>query len=126
MVVKVKVVTPKEAFELCKEGALLLDIRDEFINAFKQFDVELVINIPLKKLNDKINNLPKGQLIIIADTSGINSKEVFNNLFKKGFNVCVLAGGFVEWERDGFPILINKKERLSGSCACQLRPREKK
>ncbi len=120
-----KAVTPKEAFELCKEGALLLDIRDEFINAFKQFDVELVINIPLKKLNDLINNLPKGQLIIIADSSGINSKEVYNKLFDQGFNVCVLAGGFVEWERDGLPILINKKERLSGSCACQLKPRER-
>lgn len=118
-----KAVSPKEAYNLCKEGAILLDIREDYLSAYKQFNVDLVLFIPKSKLEENLKNLPKGQLLIIVDSSGIYSREVCNELITKGFNVCYLAGGFVEWERDGLPILINQKERLSGSCMCQLKPR---
>ncbi len=51
-----------------------------------------------------------------------------NGFFKdKGFeNIANMAGGLVEWERDGLPLKSDKSERLSGSCACMLRKREKK
>ena len=35
-----------------------------------------------------------------------------------------MAGGIVDWERDGLPVKTNIEERLSGSCMCQLKPRE--
>jgi hypothetical protein len=35
-----------------------------------------------------------------------------------------MAGGIVDWERDGLPLKTNIEERLSGSCMCQLKPRE--
>jgi len=48
-------------------------------------------------------------------------------LLKKGFsNLANLAGGIVDWERDGLPLRIDRTEQLDGSCVCQLRPRNKK
>lgn len=47
-------------------------------------------------------------------------------MIQAGFqNTYNLAGGFVEWERDGLPIKIDVQERLSGSCMCQLKPRKR-
>jgi 3-mercaptopyruvate sulfurtransferase SseA len=43
----------------------------------------------------------------------------------KGFEkIANLAGGIVDWERDGLPITTDITKRLSGSCICQLKPRE--
>jgi hypothetical protein len=47
-------------------------------------------------------------------------------LISRGFTkVAGLAGGIVEWERDGLPLLLDNKARLSGSCMCQLKFRNK-
>jgi rhodanese-related sulfurtransferase len=63
--------------------------------------------------------------MIIADAAGIHSKEAVKLLMDKGFadRMANLAGGLVEWERDGMPLVIDKTEKLSGSCMCQLRRR---
>jgi hypothetical protein len=47
-------------------------------------------------------------------------------LKEKGFSkIANMAGGIVDWEHDGLPIKTNVEERLSGSCICQLKPRER-
>ena len=44
---------------------------------------------------------------------------------EQGFdNIANLAGGIVDWERDGLPINTDITARLSGSCMCQLKPRD--
>jgi hypothetical protein len=56
----------------------------------------------------------------------LRSHEVMEFLLLKGFtNIANLAGGIVEWEQDGLPLKIDITEQLSGSCVCQLRPRNK-
>ena len=45
---------------------------------------------------------------------------------KKGYgNIANMAGGIIDWEKDDLPMKINTSERLTGSCMCQLKPREK-
>jgi 3-mercaptopyruvate sulfurtransferase SseA len=39
-------------------------------------------------------------------------------------NVANMAGGIVDWERDGLPLTTDINNRLSGSCMCQLKARE--
>ena len=40
--------------------------------------------------------------------------QAFKN---KGFiRIANMAGGIVDWERDGLPLKTNIEERLSGSC----------
>jgi rhodanese-related sulfurtransferase len=118
--------SPGEAVDWCAEGALILDVREEYISQFKKFDVPSVIQIPLGRLINEIAQLPRDKRIIVADSSGLHSKEACLFLHERGFTqVSNLAGGFVEWERDGMPFDTDKSQRLSGSCACQLRARDK-
>jgi rhodanese-related sulfurtransferase len=120
-------VSAHEAFELCKKGAIIVDVREEFMIGFKMFDVEEVIYCPKSKIEENYSEIPKDKTLIFADATGIHSKEAVLFLLEKGFdNIANLAGGLVEWERDGVSIKIDYSQRLSGSCACQLKRRDKK
>jgi rhodanese-related sulfurtransferase len=117
--------TPREAAEWCMKGAVILDIRQYYIGQYKKFGVPNTAQIPLSQLKDEFEVLSKDTWIIVADSSGLHSKEACLFLEQNGFTqVSNLAGGFVEWERDGMPISVNTSERLTGSCACQLRARD--
>lgn len=120
--------SPAKALGLCRAGAVIIDIRGDYITAFKKFDVPEVIYFTKGgRQNLNFENLDKNRVYIVAETStSINSREIVGTMVNKGFkSVYNLAGGFVEWERDGLPVLENKKARLSGSCMCQLKPRNR-
>jgi rhodanese-related sulfurtransferase len=117
--------SPREAFELCGKGAVIVDVRESYLSNFKNFDVAEILFIPISKLEPELSELPKDKNLIFADTVGLRSKEAVIFLKDKGFkNIANMAGGIVDWERDGLPLKININERLSGSCMCQLKPRE--
>lgn len=120
--------TPKQAFALCQKGAVLIDVRDASMNRFKMFDVPETIYCPFSILKETYLHLPLGKPMIFADSSGLHSKEAVHFLAEKGLSSLIanLAGGLVEWERDEMPLITDKSEQLSGSCMCQLRPRNKK
>lgn len=120
--------TPREALEWCHKGALLVDVRETYMNRFKLFGVPEVICCPFSILEKNFRNLTSDKLLIFADAAGLHSKEAVKFLSDKGFGfrIANLAGGLVEWERDGLPLIIDKSEQFSGSCMCMLRPRENK
>jgi len=120
--------TPRQAFALCQNGAILIDVRETYMNRFKMFDVPEIIYCPFSILEETYLHLPLEKPMIFADSSGLHSKEAVQFLMEKGFGARVanMAGGLVEWERDELPLIIDKSEKLSGSCMCQLRPRNKK
>ncbi len=120
--------SPNQAFILCNEGAVLVDVREEYLNRFKIFDVPGLFFCPKKKLAELAATLPSDKLLIIADASGIHSPEAVRWLIENGFEgKCAnLSGGLVDWEHSGLPVLIDINERLSGPCVCQLKPRATK
>lgn len=119
-------VSPVEAFELCTRGAVIIDVREDYLNNFKNFNVNEIMFLPKSKLEQEFTKLPEDKYLIVADTVGLKSKEAVIFLKDKGFEkIANMAGGIVDWERDGLPLRTNKEERLSGSCVCQLKPREK-
>lgn len=121
-------VTPHQALALCQKGAVIIDVREEAICRFKMFDVPQVIYCPFSMLEETYLYLPEEKPMIFADAAGLHSKEAVKLLVAKGLagRIANLAGGLVEWERDELPLVIDKSEKLSGSCMCQLRPRNKK
>lgn len=120
-------VSPKEAFELVKNGALIVDVREDYLGSFKTFDIPELICIPKSKLEEEYTNLPVDKYLIFADAVGLRSKEAVIFLKIKGFEkIANMAGGIVDWERDGLPLKTDISGRLSGSCMCQLKPRENK
>lgn len=121
-------VTPRQALELCRKGALLVDVREAELNRFKMFDVPEILYCPFSIMEQTFENLPADKPIIFADAAGLHSREATMLAIRKGieYRVANLAGGLIEWERDELPLVIDKSEKLSGSCMCQLRPRDKK
>jgi rhodanese-related sulfurtransferase len=118
-------VSPHEAFELCGKGAVIVDVREEYLNNFKNFDVPEILFFPVSRLVQKLSELPLDRYLIFADTVGLRSKEAVILLKNKGFiKIANMTGGIVDWESDGLPLKTNIEERLSGSCMCQLKPRE--
>ncbi len=119
--------TPRNAYYEAKTGkALIVDVREATLTGYKRFDVPSVIYLPLSQIDSRFDVLPKDFPLIIADSAGLRSHEAMEILRAKGFTLIAnLAGGIVEWERDGLPLIIDNKERLDGSCMCQLRPRNK-
>lgn len=120
--------TPRQTLGLCRKGAVLLDVREEFMNRFKMMDVPEIIYCPFSILEKTYMNLPVEKPLIFADASGIHSKEAVKFLIGIGFSgrIANMAGGLIEWERDELPLIIDRTEKLSGSCMCQLRPRKNK
>ena len=120
--------SPLQAQKFCDEGAVIVDVREDYLNRFKIFDVPALIFCPNKTLIEFIESLPADKPLIIADASGIHSPEAVRLLMDHGFagHCANLSGGLVSWEHTGLPVVINYEERLPGQCVCQLRLREKK
>jgi rhodanese-related sulfurtransferase len=119
--------TPSETYELCCKGAVLVDVRENYINTYKMLQVENVIYCPFSTFQNGHQEFSPDQFLIFADSAGLKSKEAALFLKRQGFaDVYNMAGGMVEWERDGLPVLIDIGERLTGSCMCQLKPHERK
>jgi len=119
--------SPNEAFDLCGKGAKLVDVREDYLNSFKMFGVEKVIYLPKSLFSENYQQLSRDEYLIFADSAGLRSKEAVLFLLGKGYDkIANLAGGIVEWERDGLPLNIDISERLTGSCMCQLKPRDRK
>ena len=120
--------SPQQAYKLCLEGAVIVDVREEYLNRFKIFDVNGLIFCPMKSLPELLVNLPVDKPLIVADASGIHSPEAVKILMNNGFkeNCANLSGGLVDWEHAGLPVVINYEERLSGQYVCQVKPGEKR
>ena len=117
-----------EAYNLLnEENAVLLDVRASYLQDFKRFDVPRSLQIAFEELTERAAGLPKEVFYICADSAGIFSQNAAQILIDAGFEKAGnLAGGLVDWERAGLPVTTDIHERLSGSCMCQLKPREKK
>ena len=118
--------TPREAHARCLTGSLILDIRPEVLCSYKSFDVPEVLYCPWQELESYLDQLPADREIIVADSSGIQGRQIITILLETGLTkIAGLAGGMVEWERDGLPVKLDNQARLSGSCMCQLKFRER-
>jgi rhodanese-related sulfurtransferase len=118
-------ISASEALGLLEEGAIILDVRPEY-ELGKLFDVNQIIYCPYPEIHEKLSQLPRDMLLIVADAVGLRSKEVAGLLISEGFNnITHLAGGIVDWERDGHPVTQDRSRILNGPCMCQLKPRNK-
>jgi rhodanese-related sulfurtransferase len=109
--------TPGVSLELSKTGAIIIDVRENYMNGFKMFASSNVIYAPFSELGN--------YLLIFADAVGLKSREAVLFMKEHGYeNIANMAGGIVDWERDGLPLTTDIRNRLTGSCMCQLKKRE--
>jgi rhodanese-related sulfurtransferase len=120
-------VLPAEVIPLLQQGAVLVDLREEVETDIKSFGVESLIYLPHYEFDEKWNTLPLEKPLILADSVGIWSKKAAATLQSRGYvQVASLAGGFNEWDKDGFPVKSGKCQPLNGPCLCMIKPHEKK
>ncbi len=119
-------VLPSELITLLQQGATLIDLREEMETEIKAFGIEQVVYLPHIDFAEKWGTLPLEKQLILADSVGIWSKKAAAFLHSKGYQVASLAGGFTDWEKDGFPVKAGKYQPLNGPCLCMIKPHERK
>jgi rhodanese-related sulfurtransferase len=113
--------SPREALKEAHRGAVFLDVREEYDTDYKRFQVPEVILCPYRRFQEFVDSLPRDRPLIVADSTGLRSREITEKLSALGFDAANLNGGMVDWERDGLPITVDKNAELHGQCVCRLR-----
>ena len=118
----------KQAKEICptttmgkvKEGALMVDVRREDEVASVTYDVPNYMNIPLDQLENRINEIPKDQEIVMVCRSGGRSLKATYFLMNAGYeNVSNMSGGIIKWVSKKFPAKGDVQGLLDSlSCDC--------
>ena len=118
--------SPKDAYDILLNGAIAVDIREDYELDYKLLDVPESIFIANSKFKTSYEILSKTKALIIVDTVGLRSKDAVIFLQERGYtNVANLNGGLVDWDKDKLPMKVDKYAELSGSCACMLKPMRK-
>jgi len=115
--------SPKQAYDCCLNGATIVDVREEYEIAIKDFGINGKLFYPFTGFEKLFRTLPKNKPLILADCVGIHSKAAVRILLENGYyNIANMAGGIADWERDGLP--MNKDiEIMGGQCPCQIKSR---
>jgi len=100
----VKEVCPTSTQELINRGYLLLDVRENREVEQIAFNVPRILNIPLSELEDRYNQIPKDEIIIVACLTGERSYRAILYLKSIGFtNLINMKKGIEKWVQKGFP-----------------------
>ena len=100
----VKEICPTTTQEWVKKGALLVDVREK--NEIKEvaYDVANIINIPLSEFEERFNEIPKNQDVVMVCRDGGRSLRAAGFLVNHNYtNVVNMQHGIVRWVQKGFP-----------------------
>jgi rhodanese-related sulfurtransferase len=122
----VSFVLPSELVPLLQQGAILIDLREEIETEISAFGLEKVHYLPHPLFEKAWESLPLDSPLVLADSVGLWSKKFTLFLHERGYrNVASLAGGFSDWQKDGFPVKKGRYAALNGPCPCMIVPRER-
>lgn len=96
--------TPSEAYGAWQSGdAMIIDVRESYEHA--QAHVPGITLIPMSEIQQRVGELPDGQLIIMCHT-GRRSAQVAQWLESLGDYGAVgnLGGGIMQWATEGLPV----------------------
>ena len=118
---------PKEALCALQDGALLVDLRTDELAEMKAFRVPEAIHLPHLELPGLLSELPGNRPLLLADTSGVFTKDAAHLLLDHGFGeVACLNGGMLAWDQEGLPLVTDPEAILHGECACVMTSRKKR
>lgn len=81
-----------------QDPVFLLDVRDK--TAFSYGSIPMAVNIPLEELEERFNELPLNQPIVVYCKKGQVSEEAAAFLREKGMEAYNLEGGYTRWLMD--------------------------
>ncbi len=82
---------------------VILDVREPY--EYQAGHIPGVKLIPLGELPNRLAEVPKDRPVIVTCRTGNRSGQATNYLREQGYtNVHNMSGGFVAWERAGYPV----------------------
>jgi len=101
----VREVTTAEAVELAKNGAYLIDVREQVEwNAGHASSAHF---FPMSALTERMSDLPAGEMLLVICQSGARSARVAQALTAAGLDAINVAGGTEAWESAGGIIVLD-------------------
>ena len=92
-----------EAYQKYQEGTFLLDVRTP--EEWDEFHAPDTTLIPLDELEMRLDELPKGEEIVVVCRSGNRSQAGRDILLSNGFEQATsMAGGLNAWREAGYPV----------------------
>lgn len=84
------------------DGVSYLDVREP--EEWQAGHIEGAAHIPLSELPGRIGELPPGDLVLVCKVGG-RSAQAAMYLGQQGYGVVNLAGGMLDWEAAGRPMV---------------------
>ncbi|MCA1762108.1 MAG: rhodanese-like domain-containing protein [Flavobacteriales bacterium] len=115
-------ICPTTTQEWVKNGALLVDVREEDEVNELSYDVTNSINIPLSEFEERFTEIPKDQDVVMVCRGGGRSLRATGFLINNGYDaqrVVNMKSGIIRWVEKGFPTKGNKlsaQSDTSGGC----------
>ena len=117
----VKEICPTTTQEWIKEGALLVDVRENDEVAELAYDVPNIMHIPLTQFEERFQEIPKDKKVVMVCKGGGRSLRAAGFLVNHGYeNVVNIQHGMIRWAEKGFPTKGNTtsvKGNDSGCCS---------
>ena len=96
-------VAATEADRLVGDGALLLDVREDF--EWHAGHAPQAVHMPMSRIGALFGELPTDRLIVCVCHVGARSAAVAEALNNAGYTATNLAGGMDAWEAAGLPVV---------------------
>ncbi|WP_396168499.1 rhodanese-like domain-containing protein [Flavobacterium sp.] len=104
--VEVTQICPTKTQALIKNGALLVDVREQNEVAQLAYDVPNIINIPLSVFEEHFTEIPKDKTVVMVCRSGGRSLRAAGFMVYHGYdNVINMKHGLIRWAQKGFPTI---------------------
>jgi rhodanese-related sulfurtransferase len=94
-------VPTEEAAALLRDGALLLDVREDY--EWEAGHVAGALHIALGELPERAEELPAGRQVVVTCRAGGRSARAVQFLLGSGVDAVNMAGGMQAWAGAGLP-----------------------
>jgi rhodanese-related sulfurtransferase len=95
-------VGPKEAADLLRSGAVLLDVREP--SEWQAGHAPGARHVPLGTLGSRLDALPRDRRVVVVCRSGNRSARATALLKRSGFDAVNLHGGMQAWASAGLAV----------------------
>lgn len=128
--VMVKEICPTKTQALIKNGALLVDVRENAEVEQLAYDVPNIMYIPLSQFEERFTEIPRDKTVVMVCRSGARSLRATGFLMHQGYdNVVNMKHGMIRWAQKGFPTvgdISTVLENVTASACCDTHSTDSK
>ncbi len=101
-------ISPAEVYEIITndEDYVILDVRTQ--DEYNEGHLDKALLIPVDDFQKVADILPEDKPIIVYCRSGARSRKAAEILVRNGFSQVYDMGGILEWQEEGFPVIVEE------------------